>query len=154
MANDVMIYNTTAITPTITNTTLAAASCAQAATLDFGTPRAANFLVRASAQWTANPTAGTTLDVYIGWSSASNAGQPGGVGSAAATTIATTVLANLEFVGSLVLNAVTTYQTMDIGVVMPKLQYGTFVWYNGASISMGSATTLAISCTPIVDQVQ
>lgn len=158
-ASDILIYNTTAVTPTITPGALAVSSARQSAPVDFGTPRAANWLVRLMAAYGTSPTAGRTIDVYIAYATATaSANFPAAIGSAdtAYTGYGTTAtsLPQLEYVGSMILSANTGAQTMDIGVITPKLQYGVFVVYNNSDIALSSATAATLTATPIKDQAQ
>lgn len=157
MSSDILVYNTTDVTPVFaTNATIASNSAIQATPLDFGTPRAATWLCRLNAAMSAAPTAGKRLDVYVGWSSVSNGGLPAQLGtlSGAYTISGGTLGTQLEYVGALVLKADTILQTQDIGVVMPKRQFGAAVIVNNSDQSVGSATVLSMTFTPIVDQVQ
>lgn len=163
-AADILIYNTTAVAPAITGASLATGSARQSAVADFGTPRAATWLCRIAATYTAAPTALTkTLDVYIGYASATaSANFPAGLGAADTTYTGYGTLANsvpqLEYVGTMVASNVATIQTADIGIIMPKLQYGQVVVVNNTDQALTSVTTagvaLSVTFTPIVDQLQ
>ena len=152
MANDVLVYNGTAVT-TAYAASVAAGSAGQTAAVDFGTPRAATWLVELSAQMSAAPVAGTVIDVYVGYSSLSSSGFPGGLASAS-SAYAYAGYGQLEYVGSLVLTAVSTAEKGQIGVILPKLQYGCVVLKNGSAQTLLSNPAPTVTFTPIEDQIQ
>jgi hypothetical protein len=139
MANDVLIYNTTGLTATITLSSLvtlttSASNCWQGTVLDFGATRAEKWLARLQAAFIAAPTAGGTLDVYMAWSSASASLAPNFPGGATGVNgnypspdaIPANGLAQLDFIGSLVACATGSIvaQIQNIGVFRAKEQYG------------------------------
>lgn len=139
MTTDFLIYNSSGLTATITMSsmvtlTTSASNCWQGTVLDFGTPRGEAWLARLQAAFTAAPTAGGTIDVYMAWSSssASAAGNfPGGCTGVdgnypSPDAVPANGLKQLEFIGSLVALATgsTVAQVQQIGMVFPKARYG------------------------------
>lgn len=161
MASSISIYNTTSQAATITLASLASTSARQSAVIDFGDTRPANWVVGLAAAMSSAPTAGGTLDVYIGYATATASTNFGAnIGSADTTYTgygtASQDLGKLEFVGSLVMGAydsTNTQKSNNIGVIFPKLRYGVFIVYNNADKAISSATgnnnTLVIN--PIQD---
>lgn len=162
MATLYEIYNASGLTPTITCASLASSAARQSTSVDFGVSRFPNYNASLGCSFAvgAAPVAGTTLDVYVGWSSGNFAGVwPGNLGvSDAAYTgygLASNSLAQLDFVGSLVLsNTAATGQMANIGSFTPKLQYGVFVVYNNTAQSLSSVAAdnnNSLKLIPIID---
>lgn len=150
MATDILVYNGTAVTATYAASVAAGAS-GQTGPVAFGTPRAATWLAEIVGQMSAAPVAGTVIDVYVGYCSVSNGTYPGGLSSgSAAYTYAGH--AQLEYVGSAVLTAVSTAEKAQIGVFLPKLDFGVVVLKNGTAQTLLSNAVLTF--TPIKDQLQ
>lgn len=148
--SNLLIYNSTALTATITLSSLvtlttSASNCWQGATIDFGTPRAELWLARLQGAFTATPTAGGTLDLYMAWSSSTTTSTfPGGAGAGDAafpgpSGIPAEALQQLEFIGSLVVCAATAstiVQIQNVGVAVAKARYGIPI------VAMRTSTTL------------
>ncbi len=139
-------------------------SAIQTGVIDFGSTRGANWLAALSILMTAAAAAGQTLDIYIGYSSASNGGFPAGLGNSAGaytgygTASVASSLPQLEWIGSMILAPVTAVQTSLIGVFTPKLEFGVIVLANNSGGTLGSATGSTnepptITLTSIVDEV-
>lgn len=139
MVADILVYNTTGLTATITMSSLVTLTTAtnnvwQGTVLDFGATRSELWLARLQASFIAAPTAGGTLDVYMAWSSASASLAPNFPGGATGvdggfpgpSAIPAEGLAQLEFIGSLVACATgsNTAQISDVGVLAAKKRYG------------------------------
>ncbi len=167
MPNDIVIYNTTALTATITLTSLSSNTTAngrEGAKMDFGTPRADRWLCRLQTKMAAAATAGKTIEVWMGYSNSSVAGT----GNPANLTGTDTSWAGysgdpaqarfqLRRVGQVVLSngAGTNAQVQDIGVFTPERQWGVPVVLNYADQALSStAGDHVLTFTPIMDQVQ
>ena len=159
---DIRIRNDAQITTTITMTsmtTLVTTNARQSAVLDFGATRAQAWLCRLQATPGAAPTAGSPIEVYIAYASATiSTAFPCNLASADSTYTgyadASIVNAKnqLEIVGFMPCTASAVLQTMDVGVICPKLRYGIVVVVNNCLASLSSGGTHGVSFTPIVDQ--
>ncbi len=129
---------------------------------DLGANRAPRYSVMSSMEFFSSPTTGERLDYYVAWSptGAAALGNPTGVtGSDAQFTggplTLDEALAQLDFVGSMVVGAYTGVQTSHIGTMVPKERYGVLVLVNRSGVAL--AATDDIEChtvfTPVVDDV-
>ena len=165
MANDVLILNSSALTATITLTSLATVTTGNAregVKIDFGSPRANRWLARLQTKFATAPTAAKTIEVWMGYSASSTAGtgNPGNLTGADTTWAGyTTDPAQARFqlrrVGQFVASATTVAQVQDIAVFCPELQYGVPLVLNYADQALSStAGDHVLTFTPIKDQVQ
>lgn len=117
-------------------------------------------------EWHTAPTAGGTVDFYVGWSDSTTPANnnPGGLdgtdsiyqGYGADTASGTEGLKQLEFVGSLVATADLTVQVAPIGMIAPKAQYVALVVVNNTdqNIANTDAIETAVGLTPLTLQLQ
>ncbi|MCP4091519.1 MAG: hypothetical protein GY746_17285 [Gammaproteobacteria bacterium] len=132
-------------TPTdvqIDTTSLGASGGArQSAKVDLGTPRPSLYKVSACLEHAATPTDGDTVSFY--WAASANStaatGNVGSVtGSDAAYTETDGSLAQLQYIGSMTLQA-GTINIGHIGFLMPSQRYGSLVMENNDSTAFGAA---------------
>jgi len=164
MANEVLVKSGTPISVTMTSlNSLASVTTggAQSIKSDLGATRAERMLLRLQLVFGTAPTAGGTLDVFVGFSTTSSAtvGNPANLsGSDAAysgyTNDAQHAKQHLCFVGVFYACATTVAQVADIGVFTPLDRYGMVVvvpsGVNQALSNAGHAVTLF----PLVQEVQ
>ena len=117
-------------------------------------------------EWFTAPTAGGTVDFYLGWSDNGTAANnnPAGLsgtdaayyGYGAAAADATEAVKQLEYVGSLVATADIAVQVGSIGMFTPKSQYVMLVVANNTSVALAvtDAIETAVTITPITVQIQ
>jgi hypothetical protein len=145
-------------------TSLVAGAYRQSDKFDFTTPRG-TFIVRAAFEPVSAPTAGGTVDVHIGYSNSataanSNPGNLSGsdsayVGYGAAAADATEALSQLEFIGSCHATADDDIMVCELGLIVPKLQYGMVVVKNGWSVNLeGDAIEMSIHFIELITEVQ
>jgi len=165
------ITNSTTVSAVITSMnglgTSTASRAAQGVFIDFGVPRAANWLARLQITPTTAPTAGTTVDLYMAWATATatTGNFPAGVtGTDIAytgpDTDASKGVCQLDFIGSIVMCATAIAQIQNVGMVYPKMRYGAPVIFNntatgtaGGGVAIATSTTAnALSFTSIDDQ--
>jgi hypothetical protein len=170
-ASDQLIYNTTALTATITMSSLVTATAAtanlwQGNLIDFGVTRAEQWLARLAVSFIAAPTAGGTLDLYMAWSSSSatlvGTNFPGGCTGvdsvvASPSAIPAEAIAQLDFVGSLVACATGSIvqQIQNIGIAVARARYGVPVILMRTSQVLSSASAShTLTFLPIIPQSQ
>ena len=111
------------------------------------------------------PTAGTTVEYYVGFSQSVTAGQdnPGKlvgadsayVGYGSASTDADEAVKQLTYIGSLVLTADAYPQTGPIGTIGVPYRYGTLVVNNNAGVSHAAdGVEASIRFTPVIPEGQ
>ncbi len=135
----------------------------QSTKADLGTVRASRYVVTCCIEFqVAAPTTATLIEFYwaaSGQATAAN-GNPGyttGADGAYTGTPATLVegIAQLQFLGTLVVSADNEFQIADIGVFSPKHRYGNLVVKNetGQTICDTDIIETAIVMTPIVTDI-
>lgn len=138
MATDILVYNSSGLTATITMSsmvtlTTSASNCWQGNYLDFGTPRSEVWLARLTGAFIAAPTAGGSLLLYMAWSSATATANnfPGGATGVdgsfpGPSAVPADALQQLHFIGGL--TAVATgsivQQISDLMPFTAKARYG------------------------------
>ena len=168
------IYNNTGaitVTPNSTYYTVSATSASlpytwavQSAAQDFGATRASQWLVSMTVNVPMAPTAGQTVDVYMGWATAAAATFPAGLGatpgngyySGYGISSITSAVPQLEYIGSMYLAPYAGNQISNIGVITPKLEFGVVVVVNSSGTSLGSTggpAAAILTFTPITDEV-
>lgn len=139
MPTDILIYNSTTVTATITMSSMVTLTTSsnnawQGNFVDFGTPRGERWLAKLTAAFTAAPTAGGTLELYMSWSSATATANnwPGGCTGvngnfAGPDTNPVNALPQLDWLGSLSAAATgsTVQQITEIGPFVARERYGT-----------------------------
>lgn len=117
-------------------------------------------------EWHSAPTAGGTVDFYLGWSDSSTAANnnPANLsgtdaafqGYGADTASGTEALNQLDYIGSLVATADADVQVASIGVVAPKARYCMLVVVNNSSVNLANTDAIetAVTLTPITLQIQ
>lgn len=117
-------------------------------------------------EWHSAPTAGGTVDFYIGWSDNATAGNnnPANLsgtdavfqGYGADTASGTEALKQLDYVGSLVATADADVQVASVGIFRPKAQYMMLVVVNNSSVALANTDAIetAVTVTPLVTQIQ
>lgn len=134
----------------------------EGAKFDLGANRAPRYSIMSTMGWGSAPTTGERVDYYVGWSPTSSAalGNPGGlIGSSSGYIGGPNLtldegLAQLDFVGSMVVGAYAGNQTSTIGTMVPKERYGTLVIVNRSGQALtGSLADAHTVMTPIVDDV-
>lgn len=166
-AGDNLIYNSSTLTANIAissmvTLTTSASNCFQGDAINFGTPRAGEWLAKLQGAFIAAPTAGGTIDLFMAWSSASNAGFPGGVTGTAGnypgpSAVPNDGLRQLDYIGSLVACATgsTVVQSQDIGVVFAKRQWGAPVLAMRTSqVFSSQSASHALTFTDLIPQGQ
>ncbi len=135
----------------------------QSAKADLGAVRASRYVVTCCIEYqVAAPTTATLVEFY--WSASGQAtaanGNPGyatGVVGAYTGTPGTLVegIAQLQFLGSLVVSADLEFQIADIGVFSPKHRYGSLIVKNetGQTICDTDIIETAVVFTPIVTDI-
>lgn len=162
--------NNTTLAATITSINglgAATASCAgQGAFVDFGATRAQRWLARLQTTFQAAPTAGKTIDLYIGWATATATANsfPGGCSGADSAYTGpdgnpVNGVAQLDYIGSVHCCATAAQQEEVVGTFVPKMRYGVPVVFNntatgtaGGGVALATAATAnALSFTSIDD---
>lgn len=117
-------------------------------------------------EWHSAPTAGGTVDLYLGWSDNATAGSNNpanlsgvdGVfqGYGADTASGTEALKQLDYIGSLVATADADVQVASVGMFSPKAQYCCLVVVNNSSVNIANTDAIetAVTITPITTQIQ
>ena len=142
---------------------LADGAAVQSTKADFGAVRAARYVVTCCIEYqVAAPTTGTLIEFYWAASgqSAAGVGNPGyasgadGAYSGGDATLAEGV-AQLAFIGSLVVSADIEFQIADIGVFSLTHRYGSLIVKNetGQKIADTDIIETAVVFTPIVDDI-
>ncbi len=142
---------------------LADGAAVQSTKADLGAVRAARYVVTPCLEYqVAAPTTGTFVEFYWAASGQSGAavGNPGyatGADGAYTGTPATLVegIAQLVFLGVLVVSADLEFQIADIGVFSPTHRYGSLIVKNetGQTIADTDIVECAVVLTPIVDDI-
>lgn len=146
-------------------TSLAAAAYRQSTKFDFTTPRANRWMVRGCFEWSVAPTAGGTVDVYIGFSDSATAANnnPGNLSGAdgawngygAAATDADEVVAQLDYVGSCVVGNDADIQIAELGIIVPKQQYGNLVVRNNTDQAfIADAVEMSVHLMELIEESQ
>lgn len=146
-------------------TSLAALAARQSAKVDLGATRAPLYSVFAAIEFATAPVVGETIDFY--WSpspsvTAATANAGGASGADAAYDGYSANLADslkqLEFIGSLVLTvqATTTVQFGLIGLLVPRLRYGSLIVVNSSAADnlLADAVEMGVLLHPIVEAIQ
>jgi hypothetical protein len=117
-------------------------------------------------EWHSAPTAGGTVDFYLGWSDNATAGSnnPANLsgtdavfqGYGADTASGTEALKQLDYVGSLVATADADVQVGSVGMFAPKARYVCLVVVNNSSVALANTDAIetAVTVTPITTQIQ
>ena len=142
---------------------LADTAAVQSTKADLGVVRAARYEVTACIEFqVAAPTTGTLIEFYWAASGQSGAavGNPGyatGADGAYTGTPGTLAegIAQLAFIGALVVSADLEFQIADIGVFSPTHRYGSLIVKNetGQTIADTDIVESAVVLTPIVDDI-
>lgn len=145
-------------------TSLGAAAARQSDKLDFTLNLDVEYVLGAGIEFATAPTAGETVDFYIGWSAVSSFdNNPGGlIGSDSAysgySSNLDDSLKQLQFLGSLTATVqATTAVQIDTAIrtFTPRLRYGTLVVVNNTSaIFHSNAAEMAVSITPLTIELQ
>ena len=126
---------------------------------------ASEWQVTAAIEPSAAPTAGTTVDFYVGFSRSATAAQDNPanlvgadgayVGYGAAAADATEAVKQLQFIGSLVAAADDDIFVQNVGIIRVPLRYGMLVVMNqlGAALE-ADAIECSIRFTPIIPEGQ
>ena len=142
---------------------LADGAAVQSTKADLGAVRASRYVVTCCLEYqVAAPTTATLVEFY--WSASGQAtaanGNPGyatGADGAYTGTPATLVegIAQLQFLGSLIVSADLEFQIADVGVFSPKHRYGNLIVKNetGQKIADTDIVESAVVFTPIVDDI-
>ena len=152
-------------TDQINLTSISAGSAQQSDKIDFTANIDLEYVLSAAVEWATAPTAGETVDFYIGWSSSATAGtnNPGGLGGADAAYTGYSAnlddsLKQLQYIGSMVatVQATGTVQIdTSVATFTPRLRYGTLVVVNNSSTAFHSdAAETAVALTPLTTQIQ
>lgn len=139
----------------------------QSAKMDLGSVNLdLEYEMMAYIEWHSAPTAGGTVDFYLGWSADGTAGNnnPGGLSGAdaayngygAAAADAAEAVKQLDYIGSLVATADATVQVASIGMFSPKARYCMLVVGNNSSVNLANTDAIetAVAITPITTQIQ
>ena len=139
----------------------------QSAKLDLGSANLdIEYEMMAYIEWHSAPTAGGTVDFYLGWSDNATAGSnnPGNLsgtdavfqGYGADTASGTEALKQLDYVGSLVATADADVQVASVGMFAPKARYVCLVVVNNSSVNLANTDAIetAVTITPITTQIQ
>ncbi len=122
--------------------------------------------MKAYIEWHSAPTAGGTVDFYLGFSDDATAGEnnPGNLsGTDAAyqgyggdTASGTEALKQLEPIGSLVAAADADIQVATVGVFMPKARYCCLVVVNNSSVNIANTDAIetGVAITPLTHELQ
>lgn len=117
-------------------------------------------------EWHSAPTAGGTVDFYLGFSSDATAGEdnPGNLsgtdavyqGYGADTASGTEALPQLFYVGSLVATADADIQVARIGTFIPPKRYCCLVVVNNSSVNLANTDAIetGVAITPLQHQLQ
>jgi hypothetical protein len=146
-------------TDQINLTSVAAAAARQSAKFDFLNLRGLRYTIKAAIEFDVAPTAGETVDFYLGFSHSATAGtgNPGNLsGSDAAYTGYSSNLVNslrhLLYVGSLsaTVQLAPTAQVAMIGSFVAMQRYGILVVHNNTSQALeGDAVEMSVALIPI-----
>lgn len=153
-------------TDQINLTSLSAGAARQSDKIDFTANIDLEYVLSAAVEWASAPTAGETVDFYIGWSSSATAGtnNPGGLGGADAAYTGYSAnldesLKQLQYIGSMIatVQATGTVQIdTAVATFTPRLRYGTLVVVNNSALDgfHTDAAETAVALTPLVTQIQ
>ncbi len=154
-ANDLLLSGFTVTDVQMDLTSITASTGAwQSAKADFTAARPAYYVVQACVEFAAAVGAGDTVDFYIAPSNNSTAtdGNVGNTSGADATyTDETGLLAQTDYIGSLVCDDTGVVQMGNVGIYVPKLQYGNLIMVNNADQATATAADEThIVFTPLV----
>ena len=134
-------------------------SARQSAKMDFTANVDMLYALVAYIEFFSAPTAGGTVDFYVGFSDSATAGNnnPANLsgtdavfqGYGADTASGTEALQQLEFVGSLEVTADADLQVGHVGSFYPKDRYGILVVVNNTSVSL-AATDAIETCVAVI----
>ncbi len=154
-------------TDQIDMTSLAAGLGRQSTKVDFTANMDVEYVLAAVVEWATNPTAGETVDFYMGWSSSASSGVANSAGlngvdadyAGYANGALADSLKQLHFLGSMSMDlpdeANEPQIDMSIATFSPRQRYGQLVVVNSAaSVAWHDAVETSFSITPLVSQVQ
>ena len=146
-------------------TSVSAGSYRQSTKFDMTATRGREMEMTAAIEFGTAPTAGGTVDFYVGFSHSTTAGtgNPANlsgadgayVGYGAAASDATEAINQLVYVGSLVVSNDADIHIGHVGSFVPIQQYGMVVVRNNTDQSLQSdAVEMSIRISPLEDEVQ
>jgi hypothetical protein len=146
---------------------LVAATPYQGAKLNLGSVNLdLEWMMKVYIEWHSAPTAGGSVDFYLGFSNDATAGEdnPGGLSGAEAAyqgyggdaASGLEALHQLEFIGSLIVTADIALQVQEVGVFVPKGQYAMLVAVNNSSVDVAGTDAIetGVAITPFQFQIQ
>lgn len=147
-------------TAQINLTSIAAAAYRQSDKFDFGATAPREWMCRAAFQPTSAPTAYGVVEVFIGFSDNATAANnnPGNlsgadsayVGYGAAATDANEAIAQLTYLGNVVVSADSDIMVGEVGIFTPVLRYGMIVVRNGMSVAfIANAVQMSVQLHPM-----
>jgi hypothetical protein len=151
----IVTFKTSGGTAVLTLTSLNASAGRASASADLGATRAGRYRVRVKTRFGAAPTAGTPVRVYLATSADNTtfdggADMPAGDGAMSDAEI----LSQLEFVGSMPVNNVTTAQEWSREIEIGT-RYARVVVFNGTNQALSStAGDHEVSLEPIITEAQ
>jgi hypothetical protein len=148
----------------ITLASLANNAARQSVKLDLGATRAERYLVKATFEIAATPTAGNVIDLYWAPSTSATAGTDNPANATGTDAAYAGYSANLDasvkqlaYIGSFVCTAqaIATVQAAIVGMFAPQLRYGSLVVHNKSGAALHSTeTNQAITLIPIEGVVE
>ena len=137
------------------------------AKMNFATPYGTLWRVVAGLEFIAAPTAGKTVDFYIGYSTSATAGNENPanlsgasvhpyIGYGAAAADAAEAAKQLSFIGSLVCTADADIQVAEIGIISPLSDRGILVMFNdsGQTIADTDGVETSVHFKEIIAEIQ
>ena len=133
----------------------------QSAKINFGANWADQYNVWLTTTLQSAPTAGATMDLWIGYSASGTAGTDNWGGCSGAYGVytgnnsdAATSVLQLDRIGSLVLSAATSTQKGVVGSFTPRAQYGYVVWYNGSGQTTHASTAGTLTFEAVTSRIE
>lgn len=139
----------------------------ESAKLDLGSANLdLEYEMQAYIEFFSSPTAGGSVDFYLGWSDNATAGSnnPANLSGAdgvyqgygSDTASGTEALRQLDFIGSMSVTADTAIQIASVGIFRPKARYCMLVVVNNTSVALADTDAIetAVTVTPLTTQTQ
>ncbi len=158
------LNNLGADTDQIDLTSLGANAYRQSTKFDFTANRASLWFCKAALEWATAPVAGTTVDIYLGFSSSATAATDNPANLSGADSAYTGYSSNadeavlqLDYIGSFVVTVQVTgtIQVAHVGTFSPRQRYASCVVHNNTADALHSdVVEMSILLAPIEEQIQ
>ena len=134
---------------------LASGGARQSAKIDFGASRGLQYLMRTTLEFAATTSmANNAVDFFIAWSSSATPASgnlANTTGSDASYTDETGLLAQATRIGSLTTDDNTVIQSGEVGIFVPKLQFGNLIMVNNTAQNI--AASPGDECHVVMDAI-